>query len=233
MPHLYQLDELNPQFPPVSSALDDGLIAVGGNLEVETLCEAYRHGIFPWYEVGQPLLWWSPDPRMVLTTDTMHVSHSLKKNLKSKFSKVTLNKDFSDVITQCAGRRKNSNNSWITEEMREAYIRLHQAGYAHSVEVYQQDTMVGGLYGVGIGQMFFGESMFTHSSDASKTALFYLCHHLQAHKLKLIDCQIESIHLQKLGAQTIPRAQFVERVSTLCALPHPNGLWHPQNLFSV
>lgn len=228
-----QLDPLNPKFPPVSSLSHGDLIAVGGNLEIETLCDAYRRGLFPWYEAGEPLLWWSPNPRLVLKTDAMHLSRSLKKTLKSKFHQVSLNQDFIRVITRCADRPKQADDSWITKEMRAAYIRLHQAGYAHSVEVYQQNTLVGGLYGVGIGQMFFGESMFSDTSDASKTALFYLCRHLQAHQLPLIDCQVESSHLQRLGAHTLARRQFIACISRLCAQPAPPGLWHTQSLFAA
>ena len=230
---MIELHALRPRFPAISSADADGLLAIGGNLEVETLCAAYRRGIFPWYEAGQPLLWWSPDPRMVLLTNGMRVSRSLNKEIKSKFPDVRLNHDFKAVIDQCAVSRDSREATWITEAMRDAYLKLHQAGYAHSVEVYSQETLVGGLYGVGIGRMFFGESMFSMVSNASKVALFYLCKHLYAHQLMLIDCQVQSPHLQTLGAFNMARTQFIEYVSKFCPQETPLGLWRPQRFTSL
>ena len=230
---MVELDALHPRFPAVSSADADGLLAIGGNLEVETLCTAYKRGIFPWYEAGQPLLWWSPDPRMVLLTNGMRVSRSLNKEIKSKLLDIRLNHDFKAVIDQCAAPRESRAATWITETMRDAYIKLHQAGYAHSVGVYSQETLVGGLYGVGMGRMFFGESMFSKVSNASKLALFYFCKHLYAHQLMLIDCQVQSPHLRTLGAFNIDRAQFVEHISKFCRQETPIGLWRPQRLASL
>ena len=229
---MVELDTRYPHFPDISSADADGLLAVGGNLEVETLYTAYCRGIFPWYEAGQPLLWWSPNPRMVLLTNGLRVSRSLNKAIKSKFSDIRLDHDFSAVIEQCAAPRNRSTATWITNEMRDAYLKLHRAGYAHSVEVYDQEDLVGGLYGVGIGHMFFGESMFSKTSNASKVALFYLCRYLYAHRLMLIDCQVQSPHLQTLGAFNIDREQFIEYVSKFCGWQTPPELWQPQRFAS-
>ena len=222
---MVELDTKSPHFPSVSSADADGLLAVGGNLEPETLCRAYRRGIFPWYEEGQPLLWWSPDPRMVLLSNGMRVSRSLNKVIQSQFSDIRLNYNFNAVIERCAVCRDRRAATWITQAMRDAYLKLHQAGCAHSVEVYNHGDLVGGLYGVGIGRMFFGESMFSDVSNASKVALFYLCRHLYAHQVMLIDCQVKTPHLQTLGAFDMARGQFIEYVSKLCALEAPVGLW--------
>ncbi len=229
---MVKLDTQYPRFPDISFADADGLLAIGGNLEVETLYTAYRRGIFPWYEAGQPLLWWSPHPRMVLLTNGLRVSRSLNKDIKSKFSDIRLDHDFRAVIEHCAAPRSRRMATWITDEMRDAYLKLHRAGYAHSVEVYDQEDLVGGLYGVGIGRMFFGESMFSKTSNASKVALFYLCKYLYAHRLMLIDCQVESAHLQTLGAFNISRAQFIEYVSKFCGRQTPPELWQPQRFAS-
>ena len=229
---MVELDKRHPHFPDTSLADADGLLAIGGNLEVETLYVAYRRGIFPWYEAGQPLLWWSPNPRMVLLTNGLRVSRSLNKDIKSKFSDIRLDHDFSAVIEHCAAPRGRRGTTWITDEMRNAYLKLHRAGYAHSVEVYDQGDLVGGLYGVGIGCMFFGESMFSKTSNASKVALFYLCKYLYAHQLKLIDCQVQSPHLQTLGAFNISRGQFIEYVSKFCSQQTPCDLWQPQRFAS-
>ena len=230
---MIELDAKNPRFPDVSAADSDGLLAIGGNLDVSTLCTAYRRGIFPWYEAGQPLLWWSPDPRMVLPTNGMRVSRSLDKVIRSKFTHLRLNHNFAAVIEECAVSDDRRTATWITDAMRDAYLKLHRAGYAHSVEVYREDTLVGGLYGVGIGCMFFGESMFSKVSNASKVALFYLCRHLCAHQLMLIDCQVQSPHLQTLGAFNIERARFIEYVSRFCRLKTPPGLWRSQRFSSL
>ena len=229
---MVELDKRHPHFPDISLADADGLLAIGGNLEVETLYVAYRRGIFPWYEAGQPLLWWSPNPRMVLLTNGLRVSRSLNKDIKSKFSDIRLDHDFRAVIEHCAAPRGRRGTTWITDEMRNAYLKLHRAGYAHSVEVYDQGDLVGGLYGVGIGCMFFGESMFSKMSNASKVALFYLCQYLYAHQFRLIDCQVQSPHLQTLGAFNISREQFTEYVSKFCSQQTPPELWRPQRFAS-
>ena len=229
---MVKLDSRYPHFPDTSLADADGLLAIGGNLEVDTLYTAYRRGIFPWYEAGQPLLWWSPNPRMVLLTNGLRVSRSLNKDIKSKFSDIRLDYDFKAVIEHCAAPRGGRDATWITDEMRDAYIKLHRMGHAHSVEVYDQEDLVGGLYGVGIGCMFFGESMFAKASNASKVALFYLCKYLYAHRLRLIDCQVQSPHLRTLGAFNISRSQFTEYVSKFCSQPTPPKLWRPQRFAS-
>ena len=229
---MVQLDKQHPYFPDISLADADGLLAIGGNLEVQTLYVAYQRGIFPWYQAGQPLLWWSPNPRMVLLTNGLRVSRSLNKDIKSKFSDIRLDHDFRAVIEYCAAPRGQYETTWITDEMRNAYIALHHAGYAHSVEVYDQGNLVGGLYGVGIGCMFFGESMFSRANNASKVALFYLCKYLYAHQLRLIDCQVQSPHLQTLGAFNISREQFTEYVSKFCGQQTPSKLWQPQRFIS-
>ena len=229
---MVKLDSRYPHFPDISLADADGLLAIGGNLEVDTLYTAYRRGIFPWYEAGQPLLWWSPNPRMVLLTNGLRVSRSLNKEIKSKFSDIRLDHDFKAVIEHCASLRGRRASTWITDEMKEAYLKLHRVGYAHSVEVYDRGDLVGGLYGVGIGLMFFGESMFSKASNASKVALFYLCKYLYAQQLLLIDCQVQSPHLETLGAFNISREQFTEYVSKFCGRQPPPDLWRPQRFAS-
>ena len=230
---MIKLDAHNPCFPSVDEANANGLLAMGGNLEEETLLTAYKGGIFPWYQAGQPLLWWSPDPRMVLLSNGMHVSRSLNKIIKSHYTDIRLNHNFALVIERCAVSKERRAGTWITEAMRDAYLKLHQSGYAHSVEIYHQGTLVGGLYGIGIGRMFFGESMFSDFSNASKVALFYLCRHLYAHQIMLIDCQTQSAHLQTLGAFNIERTQFIYYVAKLCALGTVSDLWRPQRFAAL
>jgi len=230
---MIRLDARHPRFPELSAAHSNGLLAIGGNLEVETLCAAYQRGIFPWYEEGQPLLWWSPDPRLVLLTNAMRVSRSLGKTIKTRFCDIRLNHNFKAVIEQCAAPRSDQRSTWITPAMKDAYLKMHRAAYAHSLEVYQQGCLVGGLYGVAIGRMFFGESMFATARDASKVALFYLCRHLHAHRLRLIDCQVHSAHLQTLGAFAIRRAQFAAYLAKLCCQPTPPQLWRTQRLAAL
>ncbi len=218
-----------PIFPEAATARPDGLLAVGGNLEPKTLLDAYRRGVFPWYEEGQPLLWWCPDPRTVLAPCELRVSRSLRKSLRSKFGRIGLNRAFAQVIRACAQPRKYAAKTWITVAMERAYVELHQAGFAYSVEVYDRHgELAGGLYGVHIGRMVFGESMFAKSVDASKAALFYLCAHMQRHGLPLIDCQVESAHLCSLGARPMARAAFLERCTRLCAQPQAPDVWRPQ-----
>ena len=178
-----------PAFPEPATARRDGLLALGGNLEPKTLLDAYRRGIFPWYEEGQPLLWWCPDPRIVLEPGKLRVSRSLRKSLRSKFGRIGLNRAFAHVIRACAQPRKRAAGTWITAPMQRAYVELHKAGFAYSVEVYDRDgALAGGLYGVRLGHMVFGESMFARRTDASKAALFHLCAHMQRHAMPLIDC---------------------------------------------
>jgi leucyl/phenylalanyl-tRNA---protein transferase len=197
-------------FPPVRLAEPEGLLAVGGDLSVERLLLAYRSGIFPWYEDGQPLLWWAPDPRFILFPERLKVSQSMRQVLNSGRFQATFDQAFGEVIAACAKiRRKGQGGTWITSEMRRAYVRLHKAGHAHSVEVWEGDRLAGGLYGVALGACFFGESMFARVSNASKCALIALVRTLRPRGLELIDCQVPTDHLASLGAEPIPRRQFM------------------------
>ena len=217
---LYLLDPDNPNapFPPVEQAETepDGLLAVGGDLSPEPLLNAYRHGIFPWFSDDQPILWWSPNPRTVLYPEQLKISRSLAKTLRNKPFRISFNHCFSDVIRACAEPRPESPGTWITEDMIQAYIRLHQLGHAHSIEVWFEGKLVGGLYGVAIGQVFFGESMFSRAADASKIALVSLCQSLEERRFRMIDCQVYSSHLISLGAVEISRAQFCEQLNRWC-----------------
>lgn len=202
----------NLDFPALDQALVDpnGLLAVGGDLSAERLEQAYRHGCFPWFNPGEPILWWSPNPRMVLFPERLHVSHSLNKLLRKQLFKVTFDKDFAAVIYACSEPRAYADGTWITTDMQQAYITLHKRGLAHSVEVWQQEQLVGGLYGIAIGQLFFGESMFSKVSNASKYGFFYLVEKLKQAGVVLIDCQMHTSHLQSLGAELITRQSFVK-----------------------
>jgi leucyl/phenylalanyl-tRNA--protein transferase len=214
-------------FPDPDLALrePDGLLAVGGDLATERLLAAYAQGIFPWYSHGQPILWWSPDPRAVLFPERLKVSRSLRKTLRKRPYQVTLDRDFAGVIDGCAAPRDDGAGTWITSEMRAAYIRLHRAGYAHSVESWVDGELVGGLYGVAIGRVFFGESMFTRRTDASKVAFVHLVRQLQVWGFELVDCQISSDHLKSLGAEEIPRGRFLTLLEDYCAEPGVPGRW--------
>jgi len=215
MPSLVWLEDNNYEFPPVEQALTepDGLLAAGGSLSPELLFKAYRSGIFPWYSQGQPVLWWSPDPRCVLFPEKLKLSRSLRKTLNKGLFIVKRDTAFRDVMRQCAAPRGDNAGTWITSEMLEAYCRMHKLGYAHSVECWQDDELVGGLYGMSLGDMFFGESMFSKKSDASKVALAYLCNTI---KPKLIDVQVCSKHMETLGAEMIPRNIFIEHLDKFC-----------------
>ncbi len=215
------------RFPPVELASPEGLLAVGGDLRAERLLEAYRHGIFPWYNPDQPILWWSPDPRTVLFPEKLCVSHSLRKTLRRKKFEVTLDKTFRDVIVSCAQPRheRTGHGTWITPEMIEAYCVLHERGLAHSVESWLDGKLVGGLYGVALGAAFFGESMFSRETDASKVAFVHLVRQLELWGFVLVDCQLPSAHLSSLGAQEIRRRDFLERLErALQQSGHP-GRW--------
>jgi len=225
----FWLDPGDPDidFPDVELALKepDGLLAIGGDLSVPRLLQAYRQGIFPWYGPGQPILWWSPDPRLVLYPERLHVSHSLAKLLRKNTFEVTLDTAFESVVQACAGPRANDSGTWITPEMKQAYVELHQQGHAHSVECWQADRLAGGLYGVAVGRVFFGESMFAAVSDASKVALARLAQQLAHREFHLIDCQVHTRHLVTLGANTMSRNEFVYRLRKACALPGPESPW--------
>ena len=206
-------------FPPVEAALTepDGLIAAGGDLSSKRLLCAYRRGIFPWYDDGQPLLWWSPDPRCVFTPGSFHLSRRLRRSLRQSTAQVRFNTDFGAVIRACAAPRAAEHGTWITADMITAYERLHREGWAHSVELWQDDSLLGGVYGLVIGQAFFGESMFSAAEDASKIALLAISRTMDAHDLGVLDCQIVSSHLLSLGATTIARSEFVSMLAALCS----------------
>jgi leucyl/phenylalanyl-tRNA--protein transferase len=218
---------VSPYFPPVESALAEpnGLLAQGGNLSPEVLLDAYRHGIFPWFNPGEPIYWWSPDPRTVLVPGRVRITRSLAKRMRNAGFDVRFDTAFSEVMRGCAGPRRDADGTWISPAMIRAYTRLFELGYAHSVEVRLGGELVGGLYGVAIGGMFYGESMFSRVSDASKTALVALCRQLERRGFGLIDCQMETAHLVSMGAENWPRAAFCERVAALVHLPHRPGPW--------
>jgi leucyl/phenylalanyl-tRNA--protein transferase len=209
MSSIVWLEDNNYEFPPLAQALTepDGLLAAGGSLSPEILLKAYRHGIFPWYSEGQPILWWSPDPRCVLFPAKLKISRSLKKTLNKELYTIKQDTSFRDVMLSCAKPRKDDAGTWITHNMLTAYCHMHELGYAHSIECWQDNELVGGLYGIAIGDMFFGESMFSKKTDASKVALEYLCNTV---KPKLIDVQVYSEHMERLGAEMIPRKKFIE-----------------------
>jgi leucyl/phenylalanyl-tRNA--protein transferase len=200
-------------FPPPELADDNGLLAVGGDLSVERLLLAYSMGIFPWYSDGDPILWWSPDPRPILLPGELKVSRSLRQTIKKGIYTITMNRAFEAVIRSCSSiRRSQDEGTWITDEMIDAYIRLHKAGYALSVEAWDGDELAGGLYGVILGKAFFGESMFAKKSDASKVAFVKLAERLKQLSFELIDCQVTTPHLARFGAREIPRTEFIKRL---------------------
>jgi leucyl/phenylalanyl-tRNA--protein transferase len=219
--------ENHQPFPPVHRALREpnGLLAAGGELSVERLLEAYRNGIFPWYSDGQPILWWSPEPRMVLPPAEIVVSRSLRKRLRSRHYEVRTDTSFEAVVNACAAPRADQAGTWITAEMAEAYTALHRAGYAHSVEAWADGHLVGGLYGVSIGRMFFGESMFARATDASKIALVHLARQLERWAFGLIDCQMSTPHLASLGAREIARRDFMRALQELVNYATRLGAW--------
>jgi len=214
-------------FPAIDSALDDpnGLLVAGGDLSPQRLLDAYRHGIFPWYSEGQPILWWSPDPRMVLYVDEFRVPRSLRKVANQRRFQVTVDADFEGVIGACAAPRDGSRGTWITAEMMDAYVELHRLGHAHSVEAWHDGRLAGGLYGISIGRMFFGESMFAQESDASKVALLMLVSLLKQLNVPLIDCQQETAHLSRFGARPISRQVFAAELSRLVNSSHAPAGW--------
>ena len=212
---IYLAEDFSGTFPSMQFALTepDGLLAVGGNLKPETLLQAYSQGIFPWYSDDQPILWWSPNPRCILHPEKLKISRSLKKTLNKKIYEVRMDTAFSEVMQACAAPRKDEAGTWIDNDMLQAYCQLHELGYAHSIECWNKNELVGGLYGLKIGNVFFGESMFSKQTDASKVALEYLCNTV---KPKLIDVQVHSDHMESLGAETIDRDKFIELVKRYC-----------------
>ena len=228
-------------FPPVEGALSEpaGLLAAGADLSLSRLQLAYSNGIFPWYSEGEPILWWSPDPRMVLACQDFAPSRSLRKRLRQVARdesgptprvQIRIDTAFATVIARCAAPRDGQAGTWITDEMQQAYHAWHRAGGAHSIETWVDETLVGGLYGISLGGMFFGESMFTLAPDASKIALAYLVTFLRRFGVQWIDCQQQTRHLASLGAHPVPRAQFIEHVRQ--AVEQPAPLWHPGRLDS-
>lgn len=209
------------RFPPVSAALQDpnGLLAAGGDLSPQRLLRAYRNGIFPWYSPGDPILWWSPDPRCVLYTDRLHISRSLRKRLKRADYRVSFDRAFNTVLDACAAPRARESGTWISHEMQLAYAQLHRLGHAHSVEVWRENSLIGGLYGVSIGRMFYGESMFSRAPDGSKIAFAWLVEQLRIWGYPLIDCQVHSRHLVTLGAEEIARETFLRELDNLVDAP--------------
>ena len=203
----------SPQaFPPVERALQepDGLLAAGGDLSAPRLLEAYRRGIFPWYSRGQPILWWCPDPRAILFPERLKISRSLAKTIRNRGFETRIDHSFREVLRHCGSTELRPGGTWLSPEMRAAYLRLHKLGYAHSVETWLDDRLVGGLYGIALGRVFFGESMFSLERDASKVALNRLCNELVQRGYQVVDCQMATPHLMSLGAELIPRAQFIE-----------------------
>lgn len=228
--------ENDDAFPDVSTALKEpaGLLAAGADLSPQRLLDAYRHGIFPWFSEGQPILWWSTDPRMVLYTDKFTISHSLKKTLRkveqSRHTdglwEIRFDSAFEDVMRACAAPRKYERHTWISDDIIRGYCQLHEAGYAHSSEVWYDGALVGGAYGVSIGHMFYGESMFARVNDASKIALAYLLDFVRSHGVTMIDCQQETSHLASLGAIPISRTEFIRHVQVAILQPHILA-WQP------
>jgi leucyl/phenylalanyl-tRNA---protein transferase len=219
----------NAPFPPIGKALTspNGLLCAGGDLSPERLIDAYSHGIFPWYSEGDPILWWSPDPRMVLFPDELRVSHSLRKTVERGVYEIRFDTAFRAVIEQCAAPRDGQGGTWIVPEIMDAYTRLHELGFAHSVESWRDGELVGGLYGLSLGQAFFGESMFSRADDASKVALVKLVGRLKASGCRIIDCQQATAHLASLGAREIPRGEFAQRVRESLQYPPSGSRWGP------
>jgi leucyl/phenylalanyl-tRNA--protein transferase len=224
-----ELPQLHPDdlwFPPLEEALDEpnGLLAFGGDLLPARILAAYRHGAFPWYQDDQPILWWSPDPRAILYPAQVNISRSMRKMLRDDSFSIHLDRDFAAVIDACGALTERRTGTWITDPMRHAYCELHRLGHAHSVEVWRDDELVGGLYGLGIGQVFFGESMFSRVSNTSKLALIHLCGRLQTWGFAVIDCQVTNDHLLSMGSREIGREQFRQLIARHTAEPCPvNG----------
>jgi len=222
---IFQLSR-RPIFPSPELAEPDGLLAIGGDLSPERLIAAYRQGIFPWFNAGDPILWWSPNPRLVLEPANIHISKSLRKIILQHQFDVRFDTAFASVITQCAGiSRRESEGTWITPEMQAAYIHLHQIGFAHSVETWKAGNLVGGLYGISLGHCFFGESMFAAVSNASKVALVALVQVVQGWDFKIIDCQVTTNHLVSLGAREIPRTEFLKILREEAQAPDRQSTW--------
>jgi len=233
----YWIDKNNPnlEFPAAELALDEpnGLLAVGGDLSPARLIQAYLQGLFPWFSDDQPILWWSPSPRAVLFPDQLHISRSLQKTIRSHQFRISLDQDFEAVVKHCAMPRQDESGTWITAEMQTAYIELHHMGIAHSVEAWQDDILVGGLYGIALGQVFFGESMFSLKNNASKVAFVHLVRQLQQWHYALIDCQVSSEHLKTLGATDISRDRFLKLLDKHACVRNEPQHWRFDDHFTV
>jgi len=223
---VYELDPYYMAFPPVDQANPDGLLAIGGKLTEDWLLMAYQNGIFPWFSEGDPIMWWSPDPRFVLRPEEVKISKSMHPYLNAEQYSFKLDNDFVQVIEECSSvPRQGQNGTWITTHMKDAYIALHKIGMAHSAEIWENDQLIGGLYGVSIGKMFFGESMFSKKSNASKLALIKFCQWLSEKGFGLIDCQIYSAHLERMGAGYMDRTCFTNNLQELIKESSLRGIW--------
>lgn len=227
--HWIDPDAAPTAFPPPHNALTEpnGLLAAGGDLSCARILAAYRRGIFPWFSPNEPILWWSPDPRMILIPAELHVSRNLHKTLRRGTFNITVNRAFTQVLTECAAPRGDDAGTWLGRDMQQAYLALHHSGHAHSVEVWHDGVLAGGLYGLLLGDVFFGESMFSRRADASKVALAYLC----AQPVALIDCQVESEHLYSMGARPVSRKTFLDSLDLHCAAAY-NETALEQGLFT-
>ncbi|CAN2040054.1 Leucyl/phenylalanyl-tRNA--protein transferase [Candidatus Magnetomoraceae bacterium gMMP-15] len=223
---IYLLPDDRLIFPHPCLASKDGLLAIKGDLSEDRLLMAYSLGIFPWYSEGEEILWWSPDPRLVIFPDELRVSRSLKKIIRQKRFKITMDQAFDEVIFQCAQiRRQNGEGTWIVNEMQDAYCRLHKLGFAHSVEIWVNEKLVGGLYGVSLGRTFFGESMFSKKSNTSKIALVALIDYIKKYQFDMIDCQLTTNHLMRMGAREISRIDFLKKLQESLKWPTLRGKW--------
>lgn len=236
MSQLTILHDRDTSFPALENALShpNGLLALGGTLSTQRLLDAYQRGIFPWYSEDDPIMWWSPNPRCIIYTDQFHVSRSFKRCLNQSIFTLTLNKAFDQVINRCAQPRPYEENTWINQDIIDAYIKLHQQGHAHSVEVWKNNQLVGGIYGVYVGNIFCGESMFSATSNASKTGLYGLCRWLHQHNVGLLDCQVTNSHLLSLGATEISRNDFATYIDDAHKAASVQQIdWSPQELTYV
>lgn len=224
---LHQLNSSTPDFPPVDQALDEpnGLLAFGGRLNTETLLSAYSQGIFPWFNPGEPVLWWSPDPRMVIKPESIHISRSMKKEMRRQRYRLTIDQDFKSVMHQCRTIREQAEGTWISDDMETAYNQLHKEGYAHSVEVWDGDELVGGIYGLALDRIFFGESMFSKQPNTSKLAIIHLCQFLANQGIQWLDCQVPNPHLETLGGIYMPRSEFTKKLKTCCRTTDSIANW--------
>lgn len=232
---LYQLSETDIAFPNPEYALTspDGLLAIGGDLSVKRLSNAYKMGIFPWFSEGEPIMWWSPSERGIVELNDFHISKSLRKHLKKHPVKVTVNNAFAEVIEACCEQRIDTEGTWITSDMLSAYIAAHDANIAHSVEVWQDGELAGGLYGIMQNGVFCGESMFHHQTNCSKLAMWALVNWLKRHNAHFIDCQLENPYLTSLGAKVIPRSEFLTKLKRANAYTLNSTMWQPQELTAI